>query len=382
MKKKSMGEFPLLHENEGIPLFYPNIPKSAIDEVIDTLSGRWIGQGPKVNSFENEFKKKYLGNKSALAVGSGTDALHLSYLLSNINPGDDVLVPVFTCTATNIPLLYIGANPIFIDIDPLTMNISIDDIRRKITTKTKAIVCVDYGGVPCDYKQLNEICKENGLILISDAAHSLGSKYKGKYSGQLADYTIFSFQAIKTLTTGDGGMLAIKDSDALPRAKCLRWFGIDRESKQGGIWENDIKEIGYKYQMTDIAAAMGLRALDEIDSVIKYRIELFQTYVSKLNINRVRILGDNIDIDSINSAWLLTIIVDSDRVGLMKKLRKFGVESAQVHYRNDRYSIFGGRKSDLTIMDDLEDRYLVLPLHTKMNVQNVEFICEIINEGW
>ena len=382
MKKKSMGEFPLLHENEGIPLFYPNISKSAIDEVVDTLSGRWIGQGPKVNSFENEFKKKYLGNKSALAVGSGTDALHLSYLLSNINPGDDVLVPVFTCTATNIPLLYIGANPIFIDIDPLTMNISVDDVVKKITKKTKALVCVDYGGMPCDYKQLNEICKEYKLKLISDAAHSLGSKYKGQFSGQLADYTIFSFQAIKTLTTGDGGMLAIRDNNELSRAKRLRWFGIDRENKQGGIWENNIREIGYKYQMTDIAASMGLRALDDIDSVIKYRIELFQTYVAKLNIKRVQMIGEEIDVDSVNSAWLSTIIVDSDRVGLMKKLRNSGVESGQVHYRNDRYSIFGGRKIDLPVMDDLEDRYLVLPLHTKMNVQDVEFICEIINEGW
>jgi perosamine synthetase len=378
----AMNEYPLLDEADGIPLFYPHIPKGAIAEVADTLSGRWIGQGPKVDLFEQQFKTMFLGEYEPLTVGSGTDALHLAYLLAGIEAGDDVIVPVFTCTATNIPLLYIGANPIFADIDPETMNISIADVKSKITKKTKAIVCVDYGGVPNDYNALNALCAEYGLKLISDGAHSLGTKYNGVYSAQLADFTIFSFQAIKTLTTGDGGLLVIKDSSLLEKAKKLRWFGIDRTAKQGGVWENDIVDIGFKYQMNDISAAIGLAGLKEIHDVIDYRNGLFQEYERHINSSRVRVVGKSSGSGYFNSSWLLTIIVDKDRAGLMKKLRENGVESAQVHYRNDRYKIFGERRMDMHHMDAVEERYLVLPLHTKMGKDHVAKICEIVNEGW
>jgi dTDP-4-amino-4,6-dideoxygalactose transaminase len=377
-----MNEFPLLDPSDGIPLFYPYVPAEAIAEVTDTLSGRWIGQGPKVDLFEKQFEDMFLGQHKALAVGSGTDALHLAYLLANVTADDEVIVPVFTCTATNIPLLYIGAKIVFADIDPDTMNISIPDVERKITPKTKAIVCVDYGGVPCDYDALNHLCKKHGLKLISDAAHSIGSKYKDQFSGTCADFTIFSFQAIKTLTTGDGGMLTIRDPSLIEKAKRLRWFGIDRSAKQGGIWENDIIEVGYKYQMTDIAAGIGLAGLKHIREVIRYRNELFQHYEAKLTSSRVKLIGQSSTSDYFTCAWLLTIIVDQDRVALMKKLRENGVESGQVHYRNDRYSILGGRCKDLPHMDELEDRYLVLPLHPRIRSSDIEKICGLINEGW
>lgn len=382
MKKKAMNEYPLLDPKDGIPLFYPNVPSEAIDEVADTLSGRWIGQGPKVDEFEKEFKTKFLGTHSPMAVGSGTDALHLAYLLAGIKKDDEVIVPTFTCTATNIPLLYIGAKPVFADIDRDSMNISIKDIEAKITEKTKAIACVDYGGVPCDYDGLNNICAKYGLKLISDAAHSLGTKYKEKYSAQLADFTIFSFQAIKTLTTGDGGLVAIKDLSSVELGKKLRWFGIDRTAKQGGIWENDIVDIGYKYQMNDIAAGIGLAGLKHIEKTINYRNDLFKVYEMGIKSNDIRIVGKSSSDNYFNSAWLITVIVNGDRVGLMRKLREKGIESAQVHYRNDRYSIFGGRRNDLPVMDELEDRYLVLPLHTKINEEHINRICDVINSGW
>lgn len=377
-----MNEYPLLSESEGIPLFYPHIPKNAITEVTDTLSGRWIGQGPKVDKFEKMFQKIFLGNHEPLAVGSGTDALHLAYLLSDISAGDEVIVPVFTCTATNIPLLYIGAKPVFADIDPETMNLSIIDVERKITKRTKAIVCVDYGGVPNDYEFLNKLCRQHNLKLISDGAHAIGSKFKNVYSSQWADFTIYSFQAIKTLTTGDGGLLVIKDGSLLEKAKRLRWFGIDRSAKQDGVWLNDIYEIGYKYQMNDISASIGLASLEEIESVISNRNNLFKTYEKHLTSNRIRIIGKSETLSYFNSAWLITVIVDENRSGLMKKLREAGIESAQVHYRNDRYSIFGGRRTNLPIMDELEERYLVLPLHLKMTNEDVLHICELINAGW
>jgi perosamine synthetase len=382
MKHKPMNEYPLMDESEGVPLFYPYVPNTAIDEVINTMSGRWIGQGPKVELFEKLFKKKFLGNHEALCVGSGTDALHLAYKLCEINKNDEVIVPVFTCTATNIPLLYIGAKIIFADIDKNTMNLSIDDVKNKVTKNTKAIVCVDYGGIPNNYHELNEICNQHNIKLISDAAQAIGAKYKNIYAAQYADYTIFSFQAIKTLTTGDGGLLAIKDTKLLEKAKRLRWFGIDRSAKQKGVWENDIFEIGYKYQMNDIAASIGIASLKEIDKTINYRNELFNLYKNKINNKKVKVIGEPNNSDYRNSPWLMTIIIDEDRNGLMAALRKHGIESAQVHYRNDRYTIFKDYKGYFPNMDSMEDKYLVLPLHMKLKQEDVIRICDIINNEW
>lgn len=379
---KPMNEFPLLSEKDGVPLFYPHVAKGAIAEVTETLSGRWIGQGPKVDRFEYEVKRRFLGESSALAVGSGTDALHLAYILAGVESGDEVITTVFTCTATNIPLLYIGATAVFADIDPTTMNIDVADVERKITSKTKAISCVDYGGIPCDYEALTNLCKKYNLKLISDAAHSIGAKYKGKFAAEWADFTIFSFQAIKTLTMGDGGLLAIKDESLLEKGKRLRWFGIDRSAKQGGIWENDIVEIGFKYQMNDIAAGIGLAGLLEIDAVIEHRNGLLAEYIERLTTPRCSILGRASTEDYFNPAWLVTIVVDRGRVDLMTKLRSHNIETAQCHYRNDRYSIFGDRRTDLPHMDSVEDNYLVLPNHTAVTAADVHRICDIINEGW
>ena len=317
-----------------------------------------------------------------VATGSGTDSLHLAYILAGIEKGDEVITPLFTCTATNLPILYIGARPIFVDVDVQTMNINISDIEKKITHKTKAIVSVDYGGIPVQYDVLAKIAKDNDLKFISDAAQSIGTNYKGKSICEYADFTAFSFQAIKTITTADGGMLAIKDKNLLEKAKRLRWFGIDRSKKQLGIWENDVRELGYKYQMNDIAAALGLAGLKEIDSIVKKRILLFKEYEKNLKHENISIIGKSRTSKYINCPWLITIIVKKEKKKLMKKLRKHGIESSQVHYRNDRYSVFGKRLKNLYHMDSIENQYLVLPLYPQMTLADVKRICKVINSGW
>jgi len=200
---------------------------------------------------------------------------------------------------------------------------------------------------------------------------------------QLQKECLFSFQAIKHITTGDGGMLIIKDKELVDKAERIRWFGIDRKAKQKGIWENDILEIGYKYQMTDIAAAMGIVSLDEFDDQSKLRKNLFKTYEEELaNCDRLRVVGSGFT-DREHAAWLLTVIVE-DRYKLQEKLRDNMIESNQVHFRNDRYSIFkeftDGKK--FPNMDKVEDDYLVLPLHTKMTVEDVKRVCSVIKSGW
>jgi dTDP-4-amino-4,6-dideoxygalactose transaminase len=373
-----------LDENKGTPLFVPEVPQSALKELEDTLSSRWIGEGPKVKKFEQRFKETFLGDYDPIAVGSGTDAIHLAYLLAGLGPGDEVLTPLFTCTATNIPLLYVGATPVFIDVNPETLNVDVADIERKITDKTKAVVVVDYGGIPNDYEAIARICKARGLTLIADAAHSLGSKYKGTYVGQLADFTIFSFQAIKTLTTGDGGLLAIrKGAEHADLARRLRWFGIDRHAKSSGIWDNDIVDVGYKYQMTDIAASLGLSGLDSVESVIESRNKRFQAYESALRgIDGITVLGVSENEDYFNSAWLFTILVEERREDLVNSLRAAGIESGQVHYRNDRYSIFAESRGQFPSMDEVEGKYLVLPIHRGVDEQTIQRVAHVLRSGW
>ena len=374
-------EVPIVNPDaSNIPLFMPHIPKNAVANVVDTLGSRWIGQGPKVEEFENQFSSLVDG-VSSVAVGSGTDALHLAYLLAGIGPGDEVLTPLFTCTATNIPLLYIGAKPIFVDVEPNTLNFDVTDARARVTEKTKAIVVVHYGGLPCNMGEIQQLADELGVPVIEDAAHALGAKYNGKPIGALSDYTMFSFQAIKHLTTADGGMLTMREPRNVALAHSLRWFGIDRAKKQGGIWENDITEVGYKYQMTDVAAAMGLAGLEEFKWVLTHRQKLLNLYIAELDgIPGLTVLGKP-NQDSVHAAWLMTVSV-RDRIGLQKKLLSLGIESNQVHYRNDRYSIFGGRKDDYPAMDALEANYLVLPLHTRMGEEEVRRVVDAIRSGW
>lgn len=366
---------------ETVVLFHPFVPDEAANRVGEVLSTRWIGQGPLVDTFETVFEEM-IGSGKSLAVGSGTDALHLAYLLAGIGPGDEVICPVFTCTATNLPLLYIGAIPVFADVDPKTMNIAPGSIRSLITEKTKAIVTVDYGGLPCDYSEISAIAKEFNLKVIDDAAHAIGGEYRGSQIGALADFTTYSFQAIKHITTGDGGLLHVSDPELAEKGKRLRWFGIDRKAKFSGIWANDITEIGFKYQMTDIGAAMGLAGLSHLADVLSHRRKLLKRYEEELqNIPGLYNVGSESQEDRTHSAWLHTILVDS-RNQLQTKLKSFGVESGQVHYRNDMYSVFGNRRDYLTNMDAIEDKYLVLPLHMRVSEDDVEKICHIIKTGW
>ena len=379
--KNKFRDFPLIKESKKtITQFYPHIPKTASKAISKVFQGRWIGQGPLVDKLEIIFSKKFANNMPSVAVGSGTDALHLAYILAGIKKNDEVICPVFTCTATNIPLLYLEAKIKFADIDPKTFNIDINSIKKLITKKTKAIVFVNYGGLPCNISELVKIAKKNNLILIQDAAQSLDAKYKNKPITFYADFTIFSFQAIKQISSGDGGMLVLKNKKLLKKAKRIRWFGIDRLAKQGGTWENDIKEIGYKYQMTDIGAALLLESIKEFQKIRNHRKKIFNIYSEELKKNKKITVVDDPTIKG-HAHWLFTILLDKKDY-LQKKLREKGIETNQVHFRNDRYSIFKKfiKNKKFKNMDMVENKYLVLPIHTKMKISDAKYISKKINE--
>jgi len=382
--RKKFTDFPLLESKKKkiYPLFYPYISKSSKKNIKKVLDSRWIGQGPLVDEFELRFKEKFNPNADCVAVGSGTDALHLAYLLAGIKKNDEVICPVFTCTATNIPLLYIGAKIKFVDVDPTTLNIDINHLKKIVTKKTKAIVFVNYGGIPCDLGELNKIKNKYNLKLIQDAAQSLGSKFQDRDISNFADFTIYSFQAIKHITSGDGGLLLFpKNKKMLATAQRLRWFGIDRQKKQGGTWENDIKEIGYKYQMTDVGARLLLDSLKDFNKLLNHRKKIFNVYKKLLsNKKGLRVLVPPSDAFT-NSFWLCTLICKK-RIFLQKKLRDANIETNQVHFRNDRYSIFKkfAKSNEYVNMNNINNQYLVIPLNHKISMRDARFISKKIIE--
>lgn len=355
-----------------INLMQPYVPKAAIDGVVDILNSRWIGQGPKVDEFERRFSS-LVGGRECVAVNSCTSALHLAYLLAGIGPGDEVICPLFTCTATNIPLLWMGATIKFADVAQDSLNVSAETIKPLLTERTRAIVVVHYGGCPVDMEDIWAL----GYPVIEDCAQALGARYQGLPVGSYSRFSCFSFQAVKHITTGDGGMLVLPPGLAA-QARRMRWFGIDRAAKLQGIWANDITEVGFKYQMTDIAAAMGLAGIDALDEQIRVRRQMLALYCSGLRgVPGIELVNADLD----GAAWLCTVLVEN-RDGLRRKLAEHGIESDQVHYRNDRYRIFEKFRGEFPNMDALDGKYLCLPLHMGMSVEDVSRICEVIRSGW
>lgn len=354
------------------PLFWPYIPKQKIlAELRDTLNSRYLGQGPKVAQFEQAFGKRF-GYKYPVFLNSGTSALELAYHLIGIGHGDEVIVPVLNFTGGQNGLLRRGVKIVFADIERETLNLDSDDLSKKITEKTKAIVAVHLGGVPVN-KRIFQIAKEHNIPVIVDLAQDMGPD-----AGTYGEYLVYSFQAIKPITTGDGGMLVLRNESEYHRAKKLRWFGIDRERTSRNTWQDReatyaIEEAGYKFQPTDIDASFGLAALPDLKKVLTHRALLAREYERGL-----QALGEATIIRG-GSHWLMTILADRrDELGAY--LVELGVEANLVHHRNDVYKIFGGERHHLPNMDWVESRYLCLPINTNIKRSDVRFICKKILE--
>lgn len=353
-----------------IPLFWPYITHKTKQAVNDVLDTRWVGQGPKVDEFEKAMGDKF-NIRYPLMTNSGTSALELAYDLIGIKKGDEVITTPLTCTATNIPLLRRGAKLIFADIDDSTLCISQNSVDKLITDKTKAIVNVNLGGIK------NIITTSKNIPIVTDSAQAIG------YTN--GDYVIYSFQAIKHFTTGDGGMLCLPNGERYKEAKLKRWFGIDRDKKRSYDWQAykeremtfDIEHLGYKYQPTDISAAMGLAGLKDYDEIIEHRRTIFNIYKSKLDgLEGIRIVdGEE------NLCWLATFLVD-DRDQFSKVLSDAGIETNLVQVRNDIYNIFGGKRQDLPFMNRIEHQYISIPIHHKVSFDDALYIVNAIKKGY
>jgi perosamine synthetase len=362
--------------------FNTHISTRSIELAAQVLQSTWISEGKMVKEFETQLTTT-LGIVNPVAVNSGTSALHLALVLAGVGPGDEVILPAQTFVATGLVILMQKAIPVFADIDPITGNISPKSIREKITQRTKVIMPVHWGGYPCDMDEINQIASQNNLAVIEDAAHALGATYKGKPIGALSQFTAFSFQAIKHVTTGDGGVLGcLNDHDAKKAFSC-RWFSIDRANSQPSILGErsyDITEIGYKYHMNDLAAAIGLGNLEDFPQRLAHRREIAACYRAVLQtVPGLQLLKADPDRES--ASWLFTVLVEQ-RENFISKLAEFGIPASVVHLRIDHNSVFGGLRTDLPGQDFFNERQVAIPVHEALTDTEIDLITSTILRGW
>lgn len=356
---------------EKIRLFKVFMSPNAGVETSKVLSSGFIGQGPKVDLFEKELQKLFETNKRVISVNSCTTALELAYRLIGLQKGDTVISTPMTCVATNLPLYNNGINVIWADVDPISGLIDVNSIKKKMSKKVKAIICVDWCGSSCDYDELRKF----GVPIVEDAAHSLLTRYKGKHiANSGGDYICWSFQAIKHLTCGDGGALIVPE-DTVEKAVKMRWFGFDRTKSESFRCAQDITDMGFKFHMNDISATIGLENLNYAQELVTKHY-LNANYFSK-NIQNKKVMTQPFDTNS--SHWIYTVLVD-DKPRFIKYMTDNNVEVSPVHNRNDNYTIFAKYKTPLPNLDSFFSKQLAIPVGWWLTQEEVTHIVKVINE--
>ena len=321
-----------------IPYSRQTIQPDDIREVVKTLKAPFLTQGPKIREFENVLCK-YSGAHYAVAFSSGTTALHAAYFAAGVSAGDEVIIPALTFAATGNAALYLGATPVFADIKSATGNIDATEIEKKITAKTKAIVAVDYAGLPADLDEIRAIAKKHKIIFIEDGAQSLGATYKKKRVGPFADMTMFSFHPVKSITTGEGGAIMTNDATFYEKLLMFRSHGMTKDperflEKNHAEWHQEMQVLGNNYRLTDIQAALGVSQMRKIEKFLAKRRALAARY-DKLLGNVSGLSLPQVSLDRV-SAWHLYVVriapeMKDKRDEIFRKLRKKGV-GVQVHY--------------------------------------------------
>jgi len=360
-----------------IPLVKVGLPDKEIlmPQLEKVLYSGMIGEGEAVYEFERCFQNQF-DVKNSIAMSSGTAALHSSLILSGVKPGDEVITTSMTAEPTNIAILQVGAIPVFADVDVTSGNLNPSSIENKITSKTKAIIVVHYAGIPVRLNEISEISKCHNISLIEDCAHSLGAKYAGKGIGNVGDFAIFSFQAIKHMTTVDGGFLSFKDESLLREAKKFRWFGLEKGVPRTEV---DITSVGYKYNMHNVAATIGLSQLDTIDNKIAKHIDngrYFDKEISAISGLEV----PTFDADAEPSYWLYTVFSD-DSDNIEKCLNDVGVQASKLHRPNHYHSIFKQYAGDLPQLDKYYKKMVHVPCGWWVDAETRESIVDALKKG-
>lgn len=361
-----------------IPLFKVFMADSVKDAVVRVLYSGYVGEGEEVVEFERELAGQ-LGTAQVLTVNAGTSALHLAYHMAIDGASDaEIITTPITCTATNTPIVQNGARIVWADVDPVTGSIDPAGIEPLITPQTRAIVMVHWGGNPCDIGRILEIARPRGIKVIEDAAHAFGSTYAGLPIGQHSDFVAFSFQAIKHVTSIEGGCLACKDLKNYERGKLLRWYGIDRTAREPTDLrcELDISEAGYKFHMNNVAAAIGRENLKSLVGIVTHHRENARFYDAAFqSVECITVAPENPNGSS--AAWLYTIHI-ANRDELMRKLLEIGIGASKVHARNDTHSAFSSFKRPLPNAESFDRTHLCIPVGWWVSQSDRERVAEAV----
>lgn len=368
-----------------VQLFRPLVPEDAVAAAADVLRSGWIGLGPKTEDFEKEFAR-FAGSPHCVGLSSCTAALHLALRVLDLPPGSEVITTPITFVSTNHAILYEGLTPAFADVERYTGNIDVGSVETRITPNTRAIIAVHYGGYPCDLDSLYGVARRHGLAVIEDCAHACGAVYRGRRIGGIGDLHAFSFHAVKNLAMGTGGALTLASAERDARLRKLRWMGIDKDTyrrsdgatNRAYAWEYDVFELGYKYHMNDVEAAIGLVQLRHLEAGNARRREIADIYHSELaGVPGIRLL--QYEPDRVSSRHLCCVLAE-ERDRLVDRLREANV-GVGVHYkRNDQYPMY--REQDLPNAEFFAARTMSLPLHLYLTDEDVLRVCELIRGGW
>ena len=367
-----------------IPLFKVYMSKNSSESASKVINSGYIGQGPVVDKFEDMLKER-LDNDLVLTTNSGTSALHLS-LHTIGKPGDEVLCTPLTCTATNWPVLANGMGIKWVDLDPNTLNMDLDDLSRKITKTTKIILVVHWGGYPLDLCKLDDVCEKakkiNGFkpLVIEDCAHAFGSTYNERCLGNHGNIACYSFQAIKHLTSVDGGLICCPNIELYNKMKLTRWYGIDREADRKDFrCEANISNWGFKFHMNDVNAAVGIENLKEVDKeVIEKHVDNAEYYNRSLEkVRGVELLENKPDRQSSN--WLYTIKIQN-RDKFIHEMKRDGITTSRVHERNDIHTCVDSYRCLLPELDRVVKNVVCIPCGWWLSSEEREHIVKCIKK--
>lgn len=373
-----------------IPYARQSVSDDDVAAVIEVLRSEWLTTGPKTEAFETAFADS-VGARHAVAVSSGTAALHTAMYAAGVGPGDEVIVPAITFVATANAAVYQGATPVFADLQPDTLLVDPGSVKKKINSRTKAIVGVDYAGQPCDYDALGRIARRNRLTLIADACHALGAEYDGKKVGGLADLTVFSFHPVKHITTGEGGMVTTADRGMAALMRRFRNHGVTtnhHERNRKDTWYYEMEDIGYNYRITDFQCALGLSQLARLPAQITARRAIAKRYDEAFAaLPAVRPLAVS---EHAAHAYHLYVVAlqsgrwDGSRDRLFVHLRKRGigvnVHYLPVHLHPYYRRRFGYGKGQCPVAEKAYEEILSLPMYPAMTGAEVEQVIEAVYE--
>lgn len=367
-----------------IPYGKQTIEQDDIQAVGDVLKSDFLTTGPKIAEFEQTVAD-YVGAKYAVAISNGTSALHAACFAAGIGPGDEVITTPLTFAASANCVLYCGGTPVFADVDPKTYNIDPEDIRRKITDRTKAIIAVHLAGQPCDMDAIHSIAREHGLIVIEDGAHALGSVYKGKKVGSMSDMTTFSFHPVKPITTGEGGMIVTDNEDFYKKMVLFRSHGITRDdsimTRNDGPWFYQQFDLGYNYRITDIQCALGCSQMKKLDRFLARRKEIVARY------NEAFADCDNIitpyQLSDTESGWHLYMVQvkNCDRRQVFEAMREKGI-GVNVHYipvyMHPYYQEHGYETVHCANAEEIYSHIISLPLYPGLTFEQQDYVIDAL----